>query len=139
MRDDLEEIRKLESAIALLRGKSTEVYGSVHTIEHLGVSFNVSRRFVVADLSPLTFFHLVEHIGDAGAAAAIVRLYDQLIPLLICKHQWTVLRRTTDKHFQAMVQDQLDGKTYRPHICRSCTAYALSGPLPVIGKTIGND
>ena len=132
MRDDLEEIKNLEKVIALLRGSPSEVHGSICSIEYLGVFFNVSRRFVVADLSPLTFFHLVAHIGESGAAVAIVSLYEQLAPLLICEHQWAILRRHSDRHLIGWVR----GTTYRPHICKLCTAYALSGLLPAVGKTL---
>jgi hypothetical protein len=132
MRDDLEEIRKLEGVIALLKGRSTELLGSIYSVEYLGVLFNISRRFVVADLSPLTFFHLVAHIGASGEAGAIVRLHEQLAPLLICQHQWAILRRQSDRHLLAWAGDT----AYRPHICKLCTAYALSGSLPTVGKII---
>jgi hypothetical protein len=96
------------------------------------VLFNISRRFIVADLSPLTFFHLVAHIDEAGPAAAIVCLYEQLAPLLICEHRWAMLRRQSDKHLLGWGRDT----AYGPHICKLCTAYALSGSLPTVGKTV---
>jgi hypothetical protein len=123
MRDDREKIRKLECVIALLRGELPEGSGSIYSVEYSGVLFNISRRFIVADLSPLTFFHLVAHIDEAGPAAAIVCLYEQLAPLL---------RRQSDKHLLGWGRDT----AYGPHICKLCTAYALSGSLPTVGKTV---
>jgi len=131
MKDDQEEIRKLECVIALLREESPEWSGNLYSVEYSGVVFNVSRRFIVADLSPLTFFHLAAHIGEAGPAAAIVYLYEQLAPLLICEHRWVMLRRQSDQHLLGWGS----GTAYRPHICKLCTAYALSGSFPTVGKT----
>lgn len=135
MTDDLRaQLEILERTIADFEKASKLALGFTATIEYRGVSFNVSRRFVIADLSPLAFFHLGENIDDS-AEGAIVRLYERLSPLLSCRHQWVVLRRADDEHIRTMSRNNIHGDP-RPHICKSCTAYALDGPLPVIGRTL---
>ncbi|HEY0163348.1 MAG TPA: hypothetical protein VGB69_11765 [Edaphobacter sp.] len=102
-------------------------------IEYEGVAFHVSRRFVLADLSPLSFFHLVERIED-DPAEAVLQLYERLVPLLSCRHEWAELKRSEDERIAAM------GNRHRgdasPKICRSCMAYALGGVLPVVGTSL---
>lgn len=133
MDDELrEQIESLERSVAELEQASKRALGFAKTIEFKGIAFNVSRRFVLADLSPLAFFHLVEHI-DESAESAILRLYDRLYPLLTCKHEWTVLRRASDQHIQRMRTETMEVAS-RAHICKLCTAYALGEPLPVVGR-----
>ena len=138
MNDDLgEKLGKLQRTIADFENASQQASGWVQTIEYRAIRFNITRRFVVADMSPLTFFHLVEHIGSDGSAAAVLRLYERLMPLLTCNHEWTDLKRVTDRHMRSMAKDWLTGGS-RPHVCRLCTAYAFDDPettLPVTGRT----
>lgn len=133
-----DELRKqmeiLERSVAELEQASKRALGFVKTIEYMGITFNVSRRFVLADLAPLAFFHLVEHI-DESPEQAIMRLYERLSPLLTCRHEWTPLRRASDEHIQRMRNETLDTDT-RAHICKRCTAYALGEPLPVVGRSL---
>lgn len=126
---DLEEAIKYAAEIA------GAAKNTVITVEYEAVSFVIGRHFVSADLTPLQFFHLVEHIGDGGAASAILRLQERLLPLLTCNHQWTDLKRTTDAHVGAMV-----AKQSKPQVCRLCTAYASADTtLPIVGKSLGED
>jgi hypothetical protein len=74
-----EQLDKLERAAAELEVAAKKALGFVSTLEYMGITFNVSRRFVIADMSPLAFFHLVEHIDD-GIESAVVRLYYRLTP-----------------------------------------------------------
>jgi len=136
MEDDLREhLEKLERTVAELERVSKRALGFVSTIEYRGIAFNVGKRFVIADLSPLAFFHLVEHIQEDGIEAAVVRLYDRLGPLLSCRHDWTPLRREDDERMRAIVGiDKAPGEP-GPYICKSCTAYSLGAPLPFIGRS----
>jgi hypothetical protein len=145
MEDDLrEQLEKLARAVVELEHASKRALGIVRTIDYLGIPFNVSRRFVIADLTPLAFFHLVEHIEDGDPAAAIARLHDRLTPLLTCRHDWTPLRRADDERVRILVtgtdpaSKRLSENGLGPYICKSCTAYALAAPLPVIGRTLAS-
>jgi hypothetical protein len=149
--DDLhEQLDKLQRAIAELDKACKRVLGFVGTIEYMGISFHVSKRFVIADLSPLAYLNLVEHIQEdakdagtdgAGAPAdspgdAVTRLYDRLLPLLSCVHQWTPLSRAEDARLLSVALGK--GDSIRPHICKLCTALALEGTLPETGRGPGN-
>jgi hypothetical protein len=138
MDDDLrEQLEKLERSVVELEQASKKALGFIHSIEYRGIPFNVSRRFVIADLAPLAFFHLVEHIEFDDPGSAIVRLYDRLTPLLSCRHEWTPLRRADDEHMRTIVMGTDKSRQGTgPYICKSCTAYALGGFLPVIGRTL---
>jgi hypothetical protein len=104
--------------------------GLVQTVQHQGIFFQVTRRFVIADLAPLTFFHLVEPIHE-DPAEAIFELYDRLAPLLMCRHRWTPLKRQSDGRIRS-----LGTASSGAHICKSCMAYALGGKLPVAGNSL---
>ncbi len=144
MEDDLlrEQLEKLARAVVELEEASKKALGIVRTIEYRGIPFNVSRRFVIADLTPLAFFHLVEHIEDGDAVAAIARLRDRLTPLLTCRHDWTPLRRAEDEQVRVIVLGTDPAKRdpskrgLGPYICKSCTAYAIASPLPVVGRSL---
>ena len=88
---------------------------------------------MIADLTPLSFFHLVEHIQEDGIEAAVVRLYERLGPLLSCRHDWTPLKREEDERMRAIVGIEKAPGAPGPYICKSCTAYALGNPLPLVG------
>jgi hypothetical protein len=144
MEDDLREhLEKLERTVAELERVSKRALGFVSTIEYRGIAFNVGKRFVIADLSPLAFFHLVEHIHTSGPndspqngiEAAVIRLYDRLGPLLTCRHDWTLLKREDDERMRAIVGIDKAPGVPGPYICKSCTAYALGAPLPFIGRS----
>ena len=138
MDDELrEQLERLERTIADLEQASKKALGFVNTVEYRGIPFNVSRRFVIADLAPLAFFHLVEHIEE-DVGSAIVRLYDRLDPLLTCRHDWVALRRADDEQIRAIVGGaSRDVNGTGPHICKFCTAYAMGSQLPVVGRTLG--
>ncbi len=151
MEDDLaaqelaEQLEKLALALKELEKASRKALGFIETVEYEGIPFNVSRRFVIADLSPLAFFHLIEYIEDEGAMAAIARLYERLNPLLTCRHDWTALRRAEDDRMRVIVGSTGKGGTANggtanggvgPYICKECTAYALGPPLPVVGRKL---
>jgi len=139
-----EAIRKLEQSLAELQRSTRQALGFVNTIEYRGVPFNVSQRFVIADLAPLAFFHLVEHIhtdleaGDrqgGDVQSAIVRLYDRLGPLLTCRHEWLPLKRADDAQIRIIVGRRNQSEP-GPYVCRFCTAYSLGHPLPFIGRDL---
>jgi hypothetical protein len=136
MEEDLRaHLEKLERSVAELERVSKRALGFINTLEYRGIAFNVGKRFVIADLTPLAFFHLVEHIQEDGIEACVVRLYERLAPLLSCRHEWTTLKRQDDERMRAIVGiDKLPGAP-GPYICKSCTAYALGAPLPVVGRT----
>jgi hypothetical protein len=104
--------------------------GIVQTVHHQGIFFHVTRRFVIADLAPLSFFHLVEPI-HADPVEAILGLYDRLAPLLMCRHRWTPLKRQSDGRIRSMGAGNSGA-----HICKSCMAYALGDKLPVAGNSL---
>jgi hypothetical protein len=156
-----EHLLRLERAIADLRNTSNKALGFIHTIDYRGVPFNVSQRFVIADLAPLIFFHLVEHIS-IDVTSSIVRLYDRLGPLLTCRHEWLPLKRADDDQVRFIVGGTIPANpqspgtsarlasnpethpethrngipTHGPFICRYCTAYSLGHPLPVVGRDL---
>jgi len=125
-----EQLDKLERTAAELEVAAKKALGFVSTLEYMGITFNVSRRFVIADMSPLAFFHLVEHIDD-GIESAVVRLYYRLTPLLTCRHQWTPLKRSADEQVRGLAKAG-------PQVCSACTAYALGHSLPVVGRSLSD-
>ena len=134
MPGDIEEqIQHLERALGHLRLTSKQAFGFVDKVEFEGVSFDVSRRAVIADLSPLFFSHLIEHIDAEGIGAAVRRLHERLAPLLVCRHRWTPLRRASDDQVKGMARTAA-GDICHPHICKICNAYVLGLELPVLGR-----
>ena len=130
-----DQIEKLERSLAIFMSTAQEALGVTGSIEHKGVTFNVSRRFVIADLAPLAFFHLVEHIEEGGAREAVVRLFDRMAPLLLCRHNWTPLKRASDHQVINLAVQGIEPEQ-GPHICKRCTAYALGPSLPVVGRSL---
>ena len=130
-----DQIEKLERSLAIFMSTAPEALGMTSSIEHKGVTFNVSRRFVIADLAPLAFFHLVEHIEEGGAREAVVRLFDRLAPLLLCRHDWTPLKRASDHQVINLAVGSIQAQQ-GPHICKRCTAYALGPALPLVGRSM---
>jgi hypothetical protein len=128
------QLQRLQRILADIERESKRTLGFAETIEYMGITFNVSRRFVVADLTPLAFFHLVEHIGES-AGAAVVNLYERLFPLLSCHHDWTPLKRSDERIRATLSGSRHDAGS--PHICKRCTAYALGESLPLIGRITG--
>ena len=134
MAGDLEEqIQHLERALGHLRLTSKQAFGFVDRVEYEGVLFDVSRRAVIADLSPLFFSHLIEHIDEGGIGAAVRRLHERFAPLLLCRHRWTPLRRASDEQVKGMARTSA-GDLCTPHICKVCNAYVLGLELPAIGR-----
>ncbi len=130
------QLADLERTLLEFEKATKEALGFSRTIRYQGISFDVGSRFVIADLSPLAFFHLVEQIGSDTPEAAIERLYDRLMPLLTCRHQWTMLKREDDKPLHSMAKGLLV-KGSDPYVCKACTAYVFGGPgnaLPSVGK-----
>jgi len=138
MSDDLsDQLERLRHAIADLDKACNRALGFTGSIEYMGISFNVSPRYVIADMSPIGYLGLVEyiHVGcdeaeAGGAQEAVVRLYDRMVPLLSCVHQWTPLSRTEDV---PLLSTTAEGGG-RPHICKLCTAYGFEGTLPMSGR-----
>ena len=128
-----EHIEKLERSLAIFKSTAKEAFGFLGEITYNGIKFDVSRRFVMADLSPLAFFHLVEHVDQEDPSAAVERLYYRLLPLLSCRHKWTPLKRASDQQVRSLA-----GKAAEtgpgPYICKNCTAYVLGEVLPVLGR-----
>jgi len=138
MNDNLgEQLERLQRALADLDQACKRALGFTDAIQYMGISFNVGPRFVIADLSPIAYLRLVEYIHEAddeaaagGAQEAVVRLYDRLLPLLSCVHQWVPLGRAEDVFLRSTTVESSGS----PHICKLCTAYALEGSLPVVGR-----
>ncbi len=130
-----EQLQHLERALGHLRLNAKEAFGFSQKVEHEGVYFDVSRRAVIADLSPLFFSHLIEHIDQDGVATAVRRLYERLAPLLTCRHRWTPLRRASDEQVRGMARTGA-GDVCTPHICKICNAYVLGLDLPVVGRKL---
>ena len=139
MSDDTQKpLEGLERTLIAFERATKEALGFSRTIRYQGIPFDIGPRFVIADMSPLAFFHLVEQVGEDGPDAAIERLYDRLMPLLTCRHQWTLLKREADKPLQSMAKGLL-AKGSEPYVCKACTAYVFGGPgnaLPAVGKHI---
>jgi hypothetical protein len=129
------QFEKLERALAEFERESKRALGFIEAMEYKGIHFDVSRRFVIADLSPIVFFHLVERIEADGAEGAVARLHERLRPLLDCHHEWTALKRDDDEAIRQLGRKNVTA-TVGPHICKRCTAYALSGLLPAVGRTV---
>jgi hypothetical protein len=142
MSDELsQQLDKLVRAVTDLDRATRRALGFIGTLQFQGITFNISRRFVLADMSPLAFFQMGEHIrSSAGetdserdtAEKAVGRLYERLVPLLSCQHQWTPLSRAEDQH-KLSLSVQTYGST-PAHVCKACTAYALEGSLPAVGR-----
>jgi hypothetical protein len=138
MSDDLsEQLQRLQQAIVDLDKACKRMLGFTGAIDYMGISFNVSRRYVIADLTPIAYLGLVEYTDEGGyeaaadgAQEAVVRLYDRLLPLLLCVHQWTALTRAEDLFLRSTTVES----SGNPHICKLCTAYALEGSLPLVGR-----
>jgi hypothetical protein len=136
MSDDLgEQLERLRQAVIDFDRACKRALGFTDAIEYMGISFNVSPRFVIADLAPIAYLGLVEYILEEdvegeGAHEAAVRLYDRLLPLLSCVHNWTPLDRAEDVSLLNMTV----AGGGPPHICKLCTAYAYGGSLPVAGR-----
>jgi hypothetical protein len=132
------ELGGLERTLVEFERAAKEALGFARTIRYQGIPFDIGSRFVIADMSPLAFFHLLEEIGEDGPQAAIERLYERLMPLLTCRHRWTVLKREADKPLQSMAKGLL-ARGSDPYVCTACTAYVFGGPdhvLPTTGKMI---
>ena len=128
-------IEALERSVAGFMSAAQEALGVNGQLQYRGTTFNVSKRFVIADLAPLAFFHLVEHIEDGQVSEAVVRLHDRLAPLLLCHHSWTPLKRSSDHQVINMAAQGIE-QVQGPHICKRCTAYALGTSLPLVGREL---
>lgn len=136
MASDLEtQLQHLERALGHLRLNAKQAFGFVDKVEYEGVMFDVSRRAVIADLSPLFFSHLIEHIDQEGIGAAVKRLHERLAPLLTCRHIWTPLKRASDEQVRGMARTPA-GDVCTPHICKQCNAYVLGLERPLVGRKI---
>lgn len=135
MAGDLEDqLQHLERALGHLRLNAKQAFGFVDKVEYEGVMFDISRRAVIADLSPLFFSHLIEHIDGEGIGAAVKRLHERLAPLLTCRHRWTALKRASDEQVRGMARTA-NGDSCTPYICKNCNAYVLGLDLPVVGRS----
>ena len=131
----IKDLERLRESVQELQSYSKRALGFKKTIEYKQILFNVSRRFVIADLSPLAYVDLVQEIGDGAAETAIATLYDRVRPLLECRHEWAPV---TGAHGQILQQEHrmsLSGTVI--HACLVCTAYGLQSveiSLPAIGR-----
>ncbi len=130
-----DQLQHLERALGHLRLNARQAFGFLEKVEYQGVRFDVSRRAVIADLAPLFFSHLIEHIDQDGANAAILRLFERLEPLLTCRHRWTPLKRASDEQVRGMARTPA-GDVCTPYICKVCNAYVLGLELPVVGRSL---
>lgn len=133
-----DQLQHLERALGHLRLNAKEAFGFVTKVEFEGISFDVSRRAVMADLSPLFFSHLIEHIDGDGVEVAVKRLHERLAPLLTCRHRWTALKRMSDEQVRGMARGN-KGEPVTPYICKECNAYVLGMELPTVGRQLGRD
>lgn len=134
----LSQLEELRLIVTELEAVSRKALGFVGTIRYKEILFNLRPASVIPDLSPLAYFDLVEYIDNAGAEAATVRLYDQLFPLLSCRHQWTEPKGLLDRDGKPIMYESLQ---YLGHIfiCELCTACAIETPeakLPTVGRTV---
>lgn len=116
-----------------------QALGFSDTIEYKKIYFHVSSHFVIADLSPLAFIGLVEYIDGEDADAAVGRLYDRLLPLLACEHQWTIIGEDPDEQIER-IADKARAVGSVLHVCGRCTAYTMNRPgdtLPSKGRMSG--
>jgi hypothetical protein len=132
------ELEELCSAVLNYEALSKKSLGFFETITYKDVLFNVSFDLVIADLSPLAFLNLVEHIDTDGAEGAAIRLYERILPLLSCTHHWIEPTRPLDQDGGPMMDWPLKvcGDVL---VCEFCVAYAMQNPgtdLPVIGRFI---
>ena len=125
----------LERSVAGFLSTAQQAPGVHGQVEYRGTTFNVTQRFVIADLAPLAFFHLVEHIEAGQVRDAVVRLHERLAPLLLCHHSWTPLKRSSDHRVIGLAVGGTR-TAQGPHICKRCTAYALGTALPLVGREL---
>ena len=130
-----DQLQHLERALGHLRLNAKQAFGFSEKVEFEGVQFDVSRRAVIADLSPLFFSHLIEHIDKDGVTGAVRRLHERLAPLLTCAHRWTPLKRASDEQVRGMARTSA-GDLCTPDICKVCNAYVLGLELPVVGRRL---
>ncbi|WP_128915481.1 hypothetical protein [Granulicella sibirica] len=135
--DPINSFDKLGDFLAESRDLSKQALGFRKTTEYKQVLFNVSPRFVIADLSPLAYLDLVQEVSNGQVQAAVVILYERLRPLLECKHKWLPLGPDADSRILSLNLGLSLGTTI--HTCRSCTAYGLEtveASLPFIGRDV---
>lgn len=112
--------------------------GFFETIIYKDILFNVSSDLVIADLSPLAFFNLVEPIDTRGAEAAATRLYERLLPLLSCSHRWieptVFLGQDGDPIMYELIQGF--GHVLVCEFCTACTIRVPGRDLPVVGRSL---
>ena len=135
----LARLGELQRDLTKLQSLSKKALGFSETITYQDILFNVSPDLVIADLSPLAFLNLVEHIDSDGAEAAAVRLYERLLPLLSCRHRWVEPTMSLDQPWKLILYEpvQVFGRVF---VCEFCTAYAISAPgahLPAVGRSVG--
>lgn len=129
----LEELRLAALNVEVLAKK---LLGFFATTTYKGIIFNVSSNLVIADLSPLAFFGLVEYIKTDGAQAATVRLYERISPLLLCSHRWIEPTIPLDQDGKPIIYGPLPGLGH-VLICEFCTAWVIQTPgsnLPTVGR-----
>ncbi len=138
--DDTFDSRLEELCRAVLKYEawSKKSLGFYETITYKGILFNVSADLVIADLSPLAFFSLVEHIDDAGAEAAAVRLYERILPLLSCRHRWVEPTKLMHRDGRPTMWDLLKdfGHVSVCELCTACTNRISGESLPVVGRSL---
>jgi len=132
----ISDLERLRESVQEMQNSSRQALGFKKRIEYEQIFFDVSRRFVIADLSPLAYVDMVQEIRDGDVETAIATLYDRVRPLLECRHEWAPLNAGASGHLLRQEQRMsLSGTII--HTCGVCTAYGLQSveiSLPVIGR-----
>jgi hypothetical protein len=131
MMDDTFDSRleELSRAVLEYEALAKKYLGFFKTITYKDILFNVSADLVIADLSPLAFFNLVEHIDAGEAEAAAIRLYERIMPLLFCRHCWVESTKPPDQLLQGFSQVLVCDR------CTACTNRIPGQGLPVVGRS----
>jgi len=135
--DLLARLEELHRAVLRYESIAKQRLGFLETIHYKGVAFDVSSEFVIADLSPLAFFNLVEYIDTHDATGAAARLYERISPLLSCKHRWIEPTMPLDQDGRLITHESLRafGHVLVCECCTACIAKTLGANLPTIGRS----
>jgi len=138
MMDDTFDSRleELSRAVLEYEALAKKSLGFFTTITYNNVVFNVSADLVIADLSPLAFCNLVEHIDADGAEAAAVRLYERILPLLLCRHRWVEPKKPLNQ--KDTILSELVRSFDHVLVCERCTACTnriRREDLPIVGRS----
>lgn len=125
------ELTSLADTLIEFESKTRSALGFTQTLRYKDVSFLLSDRMVIADLRPLAFLDLLEEIID-DRNEAVIRLYERVALLLLCRHDWVETHRS--QGVDLADQNRWSTSAFNARVCRLCTAYALSERLPEVGR-----